>query len=394
MNFLGFDIQRRAEIPPMTEILPDRIPPLEEPVPHTHEGVLQQRADQLTTVQEDPNSPRNIPRFIDPTQTAAVVFGVGMYMMGFRLAVIDPPILSPWERAAVARDIMLRGEWVAQLLLDGLSWRALRASGHDIAGPADPRRWVYALTLPSPSSAMDRVILPAGAVLHCRINTAVASPWRGISPLEEMGISRALLACIEDGLATEERLARNIIVSHGPTNQNMTAFTRDLANPGTKVLDQSGAYNRPGATSRSLSVDRIGPDPPQAEIQLRSSVAQDVLSAMGIPGGLYTPREGSASREAFRQWGVALESWGEALRDELQEKLERPVTVSFHRVAAADIAARARGLKALVDATVEKSMAGEIAGFTGIEFEEPEPPPEMDGPPGMGSVGSPPGFTR
>ena len=62
---------------------------------------------------------------------------------------------------------------------------------------------------------------------------------------------------------------------------------------------------------------------------------------------------GAGAREAYRQLLTSgIEPLGRIVEAELSEKLERPITLSFRRLAAADIVGRARALKGLVGAGV------------------------------------------
>lgn len=345
----------------------------------------QQQGDQLSvTVGESSwNNPADV------AATAAVTFGVGLHMRAFALATMDPPIMRSWERAAVARDILFRGEWIAQLALAGSSFEILRASGREISGGASPRSWVYRLTIPTPSTAMNQVILPYDGVCHVRINTHPSSPWRGISPLQEMQLSTDLLRSIEDGLTEEEAIVRNTIVAHGPSGQNTAALRSDLSKPGLRFLEQVATGFRDSRTGHStFQTSRIGPEPNPNEVALRAQVSQDVLSALGIPAGLYSPREGSVSREAYRQWfASSVEPMLKAFTEEMSEKLERPVTMSIPELAAADIASRGRALKQLIDAGVEPEIAAIAVGMSGLKFVEPEPPAEP--PSGISGVPTP-----
>ena len=127
---------------------------------------------------------------------------------------------------------------------------------------------------------------------------------------------------------------------------------------------------------------RIGPEPNASEIQLRSNVSRDVLSALWVPNGLYDSQQGAVVREAYRQWHASgLVPMGEAFRAELEEKLERPVTINFNMIAGADIAARGRALKQFIDSGVEPDYAASAIGMPGIPFVEPEPAPQMSGVP-------------
>lgn len=343
------------------------------------------RADQQVSVVEDPSSgsiPSNISS-LDVLQTAAVVFATNLYSRAFAAAEITPRYMEPWELAGVARDMMLRGEWVAQLLLDRDSFFFARASDHDIMGGVRPSSWRYRLTLPAPSESRNSVALTYDSVAHVRINTNRTSPWRGISPFTEMGVTSRLLSLIENGLCDEEDIIRLQVLSFGPGVSNQTELAEDLSEGGMQLLNQSvqSFGQARSGIGNSVRNTRIGPTPEPAEVQLRAQVSQDILSAAGVPAGLYSPREGSVNREAYRQWHASgLEPMGEAFRAEIEKKTERPFEITFHRLAAADIAARARGLNSLIQSNVIPEDAARVVGMSGLRIVEPEPEPVIEVP--------------
>ena len=279
--------------------------------------------------------------------------------------------------------MMLHGEWVAQLMLDGPGFYFARSSDHDVLGGTRPRQWRYRLTIPSPSAVGNNVLLPYDSVCHVRMHTARTSPWRGLSPFSEMGVTARLLGLIEQGLCEEEDLIRAYVLAHGPGVGDQTELAEDLAEGGLQLIEQSVQSYGQTRTSGGNQVrgTRIGPGPDASEITLRAQVTQDILSAAGIPAGLYAPREGSVNREAYRQFHAAgLEPLGETFRSEVEKKTERPFSINFHKLAAADIAARGRGLSNLITANIHPEDAMAVVGLSGLRYvePEPEPPPEQE----------------
>lgn len=317
--------------------------------------------------------------YVEVEQTAAVVFGLYLYSRGFAAATLDPPIMSPDQLAGVARDLILHGQWVALIGTEAFDAALHRASSAVIRGGYRRTTWRYDLTLPAPSEPSPPVYgVPWSGVCHVMMQSERSSPWRGRSPLLDAGVSSDLLAAIEDGLAREEDWVRVHVLSHGPDVQRKDQLRKDLAEGGLRLMEQGNTSWQAAQRGNSTPLQsiRIGPAPDASEITLRAQVSQDVLSAMGVPSGLYAAREGSVSREAYRQWHASgLEPMGEALRAELERKLERPIRINFHRLAAADINARARGLKSLIDAKVEPESAALAVGMSGLQFMPPPPSP-------------------
>ena len=97
---------------------------------------------------------------------------------------------------------------------------------------------------------------------------------------------------------------------------------------------------------------RIGAEFPEGNIGMRREVGANVVSAMGIPAPLYVGADGATIRESYRQLLTAtLQPLAVIVAEELQRKLEiGTVRFNFRRLAAADIAARARAFGSLAAA--------------------------------------------
>ena len=93
-------------------------------------------------------------------------------------------------------------------------------------------------------------------------------------------------------------------------------------------------------------------------------MGRDVCAALGIPSGLYSGTDGGELRESYRQLLTAtLEPLAAIIVAECREKVGYPVTLNFRRLAAADIAARARAYGTLVASGVDKEDAAEVSGL-------------------------------
>ena len=100
-------------------------------------------------------------------------------------------------------------------------------------------------------------------------------------------------------------------------------------------------------------------------MQLRSEIGRDVCAALGVPGSLYVGSDGATVREAYRQLLTAtLEPYASIITAEFKEKVGYPVTLDFRKLAAADIAARARAYGTLVASGVDKEDAADVSGLT------------------------------
>ena len=84
------------------------------------------------------------------------------------------------------------------------------------------------------------------------------------------------------------------------------------------------------------------------------------------PSGLYTGADGATVREAYRQFvAVTMASLAALVSEELSNKIGVKYEISFGRLAAVDIAARARSYGILINAGVEDADARELTGLDG-----------------------------
>ena len=299
----------------------------------------------------------------DVSATAAVEFGLMRYAMGFASAVVNPliPALNAEYRASIPRDLMLTGNHVAAIFVSpqtGL--RLARVSQYDIQGGNDPASWMYHLTLAGPNGGESFFAQPS-QVIHVRINASPIEPWRGRSPLENAHLTALALARTEERLGDEMNAETVNLITRpfNPNTQDKTTEARMKAAKGRSMVVQNNPTSdwRNGGGGGAWSALRIGPDPPVSLNDLRGSTSADVLSAMGIPAGLYQPREGAVSREAYRQLlAASIDGLSETIVDELRLKLNQPtLSFSFHALRAADVAANARAFGVLVR---EKDSSG------------------------------------
>ena len=291
----------------------------------------------------------------DVSATAAVEFALMRYALGFASAAVTPPIpaLNAEYRSAIPRDLMLTGNHLAAIFVSpDRGIRLVRPSSYDIQGGPDPASWRYHLTLAGPNGG-DSVYATSDQVIHVRINASPIEPWRGRSPLENASLTSLALARTEERLADEMNAQSVNLVSrpHSPNSEDTNVQDHLKAAKGRTIVVQNavqGGWRDSGAGKWEMI--RIGPNPPSSFNDLRGSTSADILSAMGIPSGLYQSREGSVSREAYRQLlSSAIAPLATLVAEELTTKLNMPIAFTFHGLAAADVSAKARAFGSLLN---------------------------------------------
>ena len=310
----------------------------------------------------------------DAAQTAAVEFASGLISRALAVAQVDPEraesLLTPARLMDIGRRLVLTGNYVACIEIErgqiqlrtARQWQVIR-------GGVDESSWVYECELPAPSGSVTKRVQSAG-VLHIRINTDAREPWLGTSPLLSAGISAELLARVESKIADEMRApVGSVLPTPEGMGDNRTALQTDLASlKGDIALVETQAnahgLGRQSAPQIEWQPKRLGANIPESHIALREQVGRDVCAALGIPGGLYSGTDGGGLRESYRQLLTAtLEPYASLIKGEFDEKIGYGISLDFKRLAAADIAARARAYGTLVASGVDKEDAAEVSGL-------------------------------
>ena len=177
--------------------------------------------------------------------------------------------------------------------------------------------------------------------------------------MENAGLTARILARLEQrtGEESNSQVGYMLPFPDGVSDESITALKADLAALKGRValvesMSAGQGQGRNAAPASDWRLQRIGAEFPEGNVNLRRQVGADVVSAMGIPAALYVGADGATVREAYRQLLVStLQPLAVLIAEELERKLELPnVRFNFRRLAAADIAARARAFSSLAQA--------------------------------------------
>ena len=301
-------------------------------------------------------------------RTATAEIAASMFAKAFASAAVSPEntataALSPSVLAAIGRALVNPGEAVFVLDVVGGQARALQAATWDIQGGPDPRSWTYDVELPGPSVSVQRSV-SAEQVIHVRYAAAPGQPWKGVGPLVLAGDTMAAAANM-DGRLRQEASARSGYVLPVPKVDDKLQSDLDALKGKTVLVESTAggwAAGSSGAPRSDWAVQRLGMNPPPALAPLRSAVNASVLAACGIAPSLFEG-EGAASREAHRQFGVAIQAVGRVVTAELRAKVDDALALDFAALATSDLSGRARALGTLVTAGVPLAVAAAIAGL-------------------------------
>ena len=140
------------------------------------------------------------------------------------------------------------------------------------------------------------------------------------------------------------------------TESVSTGLEQKLKNLGGQVAlvpSMTSDWQATGAmigSSHDWTPKRLGMDPPQAQVVLRSDVGMSILNACGVPAELVAGKaEGTAAREGWRRFlHGSVDPVARIVAQELSEKLERDVTLDLSGLHASDIQGRARAFQSVV----------------------------------------------
>ena len=311
------------------------------------------------------------------TETAAVIFGMGCLQAAFSMADVEPeelrPTLTPMVLGAMAQQLALKGNSVWDILVnEGDPFPTLRAGTVEtITGGPDPRGWIYQMAFEGPS-ATETLVRLYSDVVHARINTDPLKPWQGFSSLSLAGVTATLLANIEQRISEEANARVGYLLNYpdGTSDTTISGIRGDVGamRGGVMLAETGGAGFRaglPGGNPSDWRKTRLGAEIPATSLQARTEAVRDVLGAMRVPAVLLLGGDGASYREGYRQFlTMGVNPKAEVLAEELSAKLGANVELSFRRLAAADIASRARAMGAMVTAGLTTDTAQALADLT------------------------------
>ena len=316
----------------------------------------------------------------------AVVEGIGYIAAGvkaiesaFALCEVKPangPITPLWLSEAV-RATVLYGQAVFKIM-PGNGGAVLAPVDVDkIRGPRyDPANWQYKVD-------GRRAWLPGADMLHLTF-ARNAGQYAGQSPLCVDGNfygfgqdteTTALALEIERAMTYESRVptGRLFSVPQGLDDDTISTYSQTIARlEGRAALldtteqDTMQAGGLPARGQGDWTAKAIGPAPQEQFVTLRESVKGEILAALGVPVSVIgAAGNDAAAREEFRRFlHQTLNPLARRIEAEVSLKLNR-VSITFPDIYAADIQARARAYKSLVDGGMDSNRAAALCGLEG-----------------------------
>ena len=313
----------------------------------------------------------------DPGAIAALEAAAGLWARAFAAATLTPavPAITPDVLALIARDLIRRGESVHVVEIEGGAPMLRPAGSWDVRGPWRESEWRYRLDLFGPSGNITRFV-PSDGVVHCRYAVDPSRPWHGLSPLQWARHTGAMAANAELRLSEEASgtVARLIPVPQdggdGGDDDPLTNLKADIRTGKGRALvvettSAGWGEGRQAAPLTDWKQSRVGPDPPESFVKLRSDAAMAVLDACGVPRALTASEDGTAQREAWRRFVMgSVEPVARMVAAELGRKLDTPgLALGFESLWAHDLAGRAQAFGNMVAGGMDIERAAGLAGL-------------------------------
>jgi len=317
----------------------------------------------------------------DASSTAAVEAASGALSRAFSAATVDGP---PWTREAVSpavlgqmgRDLIRRGQSLHVIRLDAMGGvQLIPASSWHFEGSHDPASWTVRATCYGPSTSTTWN-LPASGVVFLRWGSAAGQPYIGTAPVDWAHTTARLNAAAEKTLADEAGgpVASLLTVPEGAGGDEdcdgdpLATLRASITGAKGKALileSTSGGYGqgRTEAPKRDWIASRLGPDAPLGQIALAKDAFARVLAACGASPAMWDDSDGTAKREALRQFYLGtVQPLARMLETELSAKLDAEIRLGFD-LYNVDLAGRAQAFQKLVGGGVSVSEALVTAGL-------------------------------
>ena len=284
---------------------------------------------------------------------------------GDRAAALTPRVLM-----IAGRSLVRKGETVFLIRPGGNGAVLVPAGTWSITGTHDPNTWTYELSLPGPSRTGTRSV-SGSDVVHVLANADPERPWRGIAPTQGASLTADLAASATQALGDEAAGPRGSFLPI-PGTENLDSLSADIKNARGKVLlgetmaDSFGADSTP--PKRDWSVQRFGFDAPATLASVAELSSDWLMAAVGLSAAMFRAKDAASATQAYRHFCYSFCSpLGKLLAEEASAKLDSRIALEFADLRAADVGARARGFRHLVDGGMPIDKALAVSGLLSRE---------------------------
>ncbi len=316
--------------------------------------------------------------------TAAVEAAAGALSRAFAAAeVVAPPdiqdALSPRCLALLGRDLIRVGESLHVIRMMGGRLRLVPSSTWYFEGDADPSTWTVTATAYGPSGSTTWRV-PWSSVIFAEWGSPTARPYHGLGPMAWAAETARLSSNAERSLADEAGgpVAGLLPVPEGndagsdDDDDPLASLRSDIGKARGKALlleTTSSGYGdgKTNAPARDWDPRYLHPAPTESMVKLSDAAFARVLAACGCSPALFDDSDGTAKREALRQWHLGtVQPLARVVERELTEKFGVPVRLRFD-LYNVDLAGRAQAFQKLVAGGMAVDKALAISGLLADE---------------------------
>ena len=152
-----------------------------------------------------------------PSSTGALEASASIVARCFAAASVTGPdqfvaALGPSTLSMIGRSLIRQGEILFAIEIIKGRVELIPASSWDVTGEHDPTSWRYRLTLSGPSRLTTLSPVPNEGVVHIRLQSDPAQPWKGVSPLASAALAGRLSAETMMALADEASGPRGFLL--------------------------------------------------------------------------------------------------------------------------------------------------------------------------------------
>ncbi len=313
----------------------------------------------------------------DASSTAAIEAAAGALSRAFAAATVSGPAwaqeaITPQFLAQVGRDLIRNGDSMHVIQVRDQA-RLIPASSWHFEGSHDPSTWTVRVTAYGPSTSTTWN-LSHKAVIFVRWGGTPGQPYVGTGPTSWAHTTARLQAEAERSLADEAKgpLAQLIAIPQdggdGGDSDPLALLKSDIKGARGKAIlvetTQAGwSEGRAAAPQKDWSANRLGPEPPDAMVNVSKDAFARMLAACGCSPALFDDSDGTSKREALRQWHLGtVRPLARLLETELSAKLEADVRLVFDNYPL-DLAGRAQAFQKLVAGGVSVNEALATSGL-------------------------------
>ena len=314
-----------------------------------------------------------------PGATGALEACAGAYSRAMAAAEVSGGSVSdsitPSFLSMAARELIRNGEAVWLIEVDGTGARLIPCASWDVSGGYDQDSWRYQCSMAGPTRETTRTVAGA-SVLHFRLNTESARPWKGLSPLSVAAIAGRLDAEIAHAMGDEASGPRGSLLPVPKDGQDPTMIAlrddiKKLAGAAATIETTASTWDGDSTTSprSDWGPKRLGAAWPASVVEGAALSFRVVASVCGVPSALLDAEaDGTSRRESWRQFlHGSVAPMGRLLVEELRAKLDDGIDLDFQGLRASDTQGQSRAFAALVGGgeqpLIEVSEARRLTGL-------------------------------